>query len=87
MCTFLAIASLRVENTVLRPEINKRLTCDEDQGCKAGEGGDVQLHAMEALRKLQDGVDPLPKAPDTLRFMQHGAIAEDELLHFGIGSS
>lgn len=42
---------------------------------------------MEGLRKLQDGVDPVPEASDTLRFVKHGPVAEDELVHFRIGTS
>lgn len=67
--------------------MNEALTSDYDQGCEAGEGGDVELHAMEGLRKLQDGVNPVPKAADTLHFVKHGPIAEDELVHFRIGTS
>ena len=63
----------------------KALTGDYDQGCEAGEGGDVQLHAMETLRKLQNRVNPVPKASDALHFMKHSPIAEDELVHFSIG--
>ena len=40
---------------------------------------------METLRKLQDGVDPVPKASDALRLVKHRAIAEDELVLFRIG--
>lgn len=60
------------------------LTCDYDKGCETGEGGNVKLHAMKGLRKLQNGVNPVSKAPDTLHFVKHGAIAEDELFHFRI---
>lgn len=77
----------------MRPPLQhtRRNGCDEaltgyyDQGCEAGEGRHVQLHAMEALGKLQDGVDPVPKASDTLRFVKHGAVAEDEHARFRIG--
>lgn len=62
------------------------LTSDYDQRRQTGEGGDVELHPMEGLGKLQDGVDPVAEAPDTLRFVQHGAFAEDELLRFRIGA-
>lgn len=62
------------------------LTCDYDQRCKAREGGNVQLHAVKGLRKLQDGVDPVPKASDTLRFVKHCAVAEDQLVCFRIGT-
>lgn len=41
---------------------------------------------MKGLRKVQDGVNPVPEAPHTLHFVQHGAIAEDELFHFRIGA-
>lgn len=41
---------------------------------------------MEGLGKLQDGVDPVPEASDTLRSVKHGAVAEDELLRVGIGA-
>lgn len=63
----------------------KALTSDNNQGCEAGERGDVKLHAMEVLRKLQDGVDPVPKASDTLCFMKHSPVAEDELFRPRIG--
>lgn len=62
------------------------LTCDYDQHCEAREGGNVQLHAMKGLRKLHDGVDPVPKASDTLRFVKHCAVAEDQLVCFRIGT-
>lgn len=61
-------------------------TGDYDEGCETGEGGDVELHAVEGLRKLQDGVDPVSKASDALHFVKHGPITEDELFHFGIGT-
>lgn len=60
------------------------LTCDYDEGRETREGGDVELHAMKGLRKLQDGVNPVSEAPDTLHFVEHGAIAEDELFHFRV---
>lgn len=41
---------------------------------------------MEALRKLKDGVDPVPKCTDTLTFVQHGTVAENELFCFRAGS-
>lgn len=63
-------------------EQGEALTSDDDQRRQAGEGGNVQLHPVEGLGKLQDGVDPVPEASDTLRFVQHGAFAEDELLRF-----
>lgn len=59
---------------------------DYDQGGEAGEGGDIQLHAMEGLRKLQDGVNPVTKASDTLHFVKNSPIAEDELVRFRIGT-
>lgn len=62
------------------------LTCDDDQRCETGEGGNVQFHPVQGLRELQDGVDPVAEAPDALHFVQHGAIAEDELLRFRVGS-
>ena len=61
-------------------------TGDDDEGCETGEGGDVELHAVESLRKLQDGVDPVSKASDALRFVKHGPVAEDELFRFRIGT-
>lgn len=63
------------------------LTSDYDQGCETGEGGNIKLHAMKGLRKLHDGVDPVPKASDALQFVKHGAIAEDKLFCFRIGAS
>lgn len=62
------------------------LTSDQDQRCQTGEGGNVELHPMEGLGKLQDGGDPVPEASDTLRFVKHGAVAEDELLRFRTGA-
>lgn len=41
---------------------------------------------MKGLRKLQDGVNPVPKASDTLHFVKHSAIAEDKLVRFRIGT-
>lgn len=66
--------------------MSEGLTCDDDQRCETGEGGNVKFHAMKGLRKVQDRVNPVPEAPDTLHFVQHGAIAEDELFHFRIGA-
>lgn len=60
------------------------LTSDYDQSCETGEGGNIQLHAMQALRKLQDGVNPVPETSDTLCLVKHGTIAEDELVCFRI---
>lgn len=62
------------------------LTGDYDQGCETGEGGNIKLHAMKGLRKLHDGVDPVPKASDTLQFVKYGAIAENQLFCFRIGT-
>lgn len=67
--------------------MTEALTSDYDQGCETGEGGNIQLHAMEGLRKLQDGVNPVPEASDTLRFVKHSPVAEDELVRFRIGTS
>lgn len=66
--------------------LNTALTSNYDQGCETGEGGNIQLHAMKGLRKLQDGVNPVPEASDTLHFVKHGAIAEDKLVRFRIGT-
>ena len=66
--------------------VTEALTGDYDQGCETGEGGNVQLHAMETLRKLQNGGNPVPKASDALLFVKHGPVAEDELFHFRIGT-
>lgn len=52
-------------------------TSNNDQGRETGAGGNVELHAMETLRKLQDGFNPVAKALDALRFVKHGAITED----------
>lgn len=62
------------------------LTGDDDQGCEAGEGGNVQLHAMEALGKVQDGVDPVAEASHTLSLVKHSAVAEDQLVRLRVGS-
>ena len=59
-----------------------KLTTNYHQRCKAGEGGNVQIHAMEALRKPQDRVDPVPEPCYTLFLVQHTAIAEDKF--FGV---
>lgn len=56
------------------------LTCDDDQSSQAGKGGDVQVHAMEALGELHDGINPVTKTADTLQAMQHHPIAEDQLV-------
>lgn len=63
------------------------LTSNYYQGCETGEGGNVQLHAVERLRKLQDGVNPVTKASDTLHFVKHSPVAEDELVRFRIRTS
>lgn len=65
-------------------ELAEALTSDYDQRRQTGEGGNIKLHPMEGLGKLQDGVDPVPEASDTLRLVKHGAFAEDELLRFRI---
>ena len=62
--------------------IVQKLTTYYHQRRKAGEGGNVQIHAMEALRKAQDGVNPIPKSCYTLFLVQHTAIAEDKF--FGV---
>lgn len=67
--------------------VSAALTSDYDQGCEAGEGGDIQLHAMEALRKLHDGVDPVSKASDTLCLVKHDPIAENQLVRLWIRPS
>lgn len=54
------------------------LTCDDDEGGKAGEGGDVDTHAVQALGELEDGVDPLSEAAHALLPVQHHPVAEDE---------
>lgn len=59
-------------------------TRDDDQCREAREGGDVKFHAMEASGKLQDGVDPVAEASDALRFVKHFAVAEDQLVRFGV---
>lgn len=57
-------------------------TCDYDKRSKAGKGGHINVHAMEALGELDNGIYPFPKAPDTLHTMQHHSIAEDQLALF-----
>lgn len=54
------------------------LTCDDDEGGKAGEGGDIDAHAVQALGELEDGVDPLSEATHALLPVQHHPVAEDE---------
>lgn len=65
--------------------LNKALTSYYDEGCETGEGGNIELHAMEALRKLQDGVNPVAEASDTLHFVKHSTVAENERVHNRIG--
>lgn len=40
---------------------------------------------MEALGELHDGVNPVPEASDTLHFVKHITIAENERVSFRIG--
>lgn len=67
-------------------EPGEGLTCDDDEGGEAGEGGDIDAHAVQALGELEDGVDPLPEATHALLPVQHHAVAEDELAFLWLGA-
>lgn len=67
------------------PTWESPLTCDDDQSCETGEGRNIKLHAVQTSRKLQDGVDPIPKTSDALVFVKHWPVAEDELVCFRTG--
>ena len=63
--------------------MNVCLTCDDDKCCETGKGGHIQIHTMEVLREIHDGVYPVPKTADALHAMEHRAVAEDQLTLLG----
>lgn len=63
-----------------------RLTRDDDEGGEAGEGRHVDAHAVQAVRELQDGVDPFAEAAHALQPVQHHPVAEDELPFLRLGA-
>lgn len=57
-----------------------KLTCHNDERGETAERRHVQVQAMQTLRELHDGVDPLAKSSHTLRTVENHTVAEDQFV-------
>ena len=61
------------------------LTCDHSQGSNAGEGRNVDVHILQVGGEFNNGINPFPKATNTLQPVQDHPIAKDEFTLHWVG--
>lgn len=64
------------------------LTGQQGEAADTGEGGQVQVHPLQAAGELEDAVDPVPEASQAPEPGPHRAVAEHQppLLWAGPGT-
>lgn len=63
---------------VSRGETLKEITCDKGERTQAGKSGNINLHQVQTVAELHDGVQPVPERPLALLLVQDDTVAESQ---------
>lgn len=71
---------------VLEGEMLKNITCDKGECTQAGKSRNVNLHQVQTVAELHDGMQPIPERPLALLFVEDDTIAESQFSIVRVGA-
>lgn len=66
--------------------LKRKFTCDKGERTQAGKSGNVNLHQVQTVAELHDGMQPIAEGPLALLLVEDDTVAESQFSIVRVGA-